>query len=389
MKKSLFLAGSIAGLAAFSGIAQSDNEATYSPNTRSLHIPKVAADGYFYDVNFQQGDGLNFLMTSIIPSASSASANIATYNSAKRSLSIPMVMIGNDVYSANMQQGQGLNFSVTSTLLVNSYFEPIDVFALNNHLTGGNRSTSVSTSTGEFGGGGQGCGYSYPQSRAETEQKLQQSGGSVTLSTLTEWCGSAAGETVCIKGFGKLLVVTEPWSSERRITTLYMTELVANHWTEVEFDNLAFNPFGKDKPSTKISAVNSDVSVPEGAECNYSSLPAQSKEFINGQWVGYKATYSLSTMVGSTSAATASCSNQVCTVNSSSDVTSVKLSNFNLFSRSGVSSSGGAWATASGAPKLAGATMTGDRQLLSMFVCNTPLDEAKTFDNCSFFTFKR
>jgi hypothetical protein len=28
-------------------------------------------------------------------------------------------------------------------------------------------------------------------------------------------------------------------------------------------------------------------------------------------------------------------------------------------------------------------------QLASVFLCNSPLDEKKTFENCSFFTFKR
>lgn len=364
-----------------SGSAHAYNEAIYDQNAHSLHIPKVIVDGQYYDVNFQQDEGLTFSVTSIVPSPSASSANIATYNTAARSLAIPAVIVGADTYSANMLQGNGLSFSVTNTTLIDSYFEPIDVFDLNNHHAGGSRSSSVNTTKG----GGQSCGYASLLSRAEMGQRLQQAGGSVTLSNLTEWCGTLAGQTACMKGFGKLLVTTEPYSSTGQVVTLYMTELLPNHWTEVEFDNLGFN----NKPTTNISAVNSDASVLDGAACSFSSLPVLSKEFINGEWIGYKATYSLSSTVGSTSLATASCFNQVCTVNTSSDVISINLSSFNLVSRYGSPASGGVWTTASGASQLAGATMTGDRQLLSMFICNTPLDQAKTFDNCSFFTFKR
>ncbi len=371
----------IAADSTIEGPTQPGNEAVYNPDTGRLHIPKVAVDGHYYDAEFQQTDGLNSLLKYAADSPSGSLPSISTYDSIARSLTIPSVSVGGDSYYVDMQQEHGLSFSVIKTMLLNPYFEAIDVFDLHNRYPGGNRTTSVNDTLG----GGQGCGYNHIQNRVETDQKLLEMGGSVTRSTLTEWCGTLSGETACIKEFGRLLVMIEPWSHQKTITTLLMMDLIPNHWTEVEFDSLSFNY----EPSTGISAVVKDSTVVDVAECSFSGLPAQSKEFINGEWFGYKATYSLITMIGTTSNARMSCVNQACTINSSSGTTLVNLKNFSLFSRSDVEPSGGSWSTTREAEKLAGATMTGDRQLLSMFVCNSPLDKAKTFENCSFFTFKR
>lgn len=373
------LAELIIWLFLFNGIVRAENEAIYNLNTRILHIPKVAVDANYYAADFQQGEGLSFLLTSVVPSVSSSSSNIATYNSVTHSLIIPTVIVGSDNYTVNMQQGEGFNFAVTNTILVDSYFKPIDVFDLNSHRAGGNRSVD-STISNITKGSGNGCGYSYPRTRVESDQLMQQSGGSTTLSTFTEWCGAATGQTACIKGFGKLLVDDELLSVEVRTIRLNMMELMPGHWTVIEFNSLEFNPFGKNGPMTNVSAVRSDAIVGPSVVCDRSVQPTQIKEAINGSWVGYKATYSPDTMVGSTATATVSCASQICIINSSSGATSVNLSSFDFT---------GVWATAFGAPKLAGALMTGDHQLLSMFVCNSPLDEAKTFENCSFFTFKR
>jgi hypothetical protein len=382
MSKRLFLSGWVAWLIVFSGKVLSDSEATYNPSTRSLHVPKISVDAHYYDVDFQQGEGLNFLLTAIAPSASSASSGISTYNSVIRAVNMPIVMIGGDSYMVDMQQGQELDFTVTNTKLINAYFNPIDVFELAWHHSGGSRFNSITvTENSPFINGSKGCGYGYQRSRAETEQNVLQSGGSVVVSNFTEWCGSLAGQTACIKAFDRLLVSVEPWSPQQTITTLYMTDLLPDHWTEIEFDNLAFNAFGAARPETNVSAVSRDTSVGEGANCDISAQPTQSNEAINGVWVGYKATYSPSTMTGSTSPATLSCVSQVCTINALSGATSVNLSIFD--------STKLAWAADSGAPKMAGAAITGDGQLLSMYICNVPLDKATAFDNCSFFTFKR
>lgn len=377
----LFLSGLIVWLIIFSGTVLSDSAAIYNPNTRSLHIPKIAVDTHYYDVDFQQGEGLNFSLTAIVPSASNASSGISTYNSVTRTVNMPIVMIGAESYTVDMQQDQALNFAVINTKLITAYFTPIDVFELTWNHSGGSRFNAITvTENSAFINGGKGCGYGYQLSRAEMEQNIHQAGGSVDTSNFTEWCGSLAGQTACIKAFDRLLVAVEPWSPQRRITTLYMTDLLPDHWTEIEFDNLAFNAFGPAGPATNVSAVSRDASVGEGANCDMSAQATQAKEAINDVWVGYKAIYSPSTMTGSTSPATLSCVSQVCTINTLSGSTSVDLSNFD--------SSKLLWAAAPRASKMAGAAMTGDGQLLSMYVCNAPLDKTTAFDNCSFFTFK-
>ena len=129
-----------------------------------------------------------------------------------------------------------------------------------------------------------------------------------------------------------------------------------------------------------VESQAKDTSITDGGNCGSSMIRVtQTKEAVNGDWTGYKTTYAPVTQTGSTVAAKASCANQVCTILDSSAVT-ITLSNFIY--------SSGAWLTATGASKYAGASISVDRQLLSMFVCNSPLEEAKTFENCSFYTFR-
>ncbi len=49
------------------GMAQAENEATYSAGTGSLNIPKVLVGSTYYQVDMQQGDGLNFSVTTATP----------------------------------------------------------------------------------------------------------------------------------------------------------------------------------------------------------------------------------------------------------------------------------------------------------------------------------
>jgi hypothetical protein len=256
-----------------------------------------------------------------------------------------------------------------------------------NVFTGGDRNVArLVTDSGEDNTGG--CGYTEAYSdRATLEAGLLRAGGSITSSSPTEFCGTVAGESSCIKQFDKAFVFDMRYQSpQQNRIELYMTGLVANRMTVIEFDSRTYNFFnGQYAPSTTLQARSLDTSIFEGAvlaggaSCSTQQQPTQTKDAIDGNWTGYKATYSPITTNGATASATVSCVNQSCTTSDSAGVT-FTLSDFN---------SVGSWKTAAGAPKLAGGAISTDRQLLSMFVCSAPLDESKTFENCSFFTLKR
>jgi hypothetical protein len=63
----------VAGIIGFGGVAQAENEATYNANTGSVHIPKVLVDSIYFQVDMQQGDGLNFSVTTATPTSGSDS----------------------------------------------------------------------------------------------------------------------------------------------------------------------------------------------------------------------------------------------------------------------------------------------------------------------------
>lgn len=99
----------------FGSVAWAENEATYNSATGIVNIPKVSVGSDYYQVEMtQQGQGLEFGVTSVTPSTSSSLLNIATYNPSIGTVYIPKVVVGSDSYTVNMQQqGQDLEFSVT------------------------------------------------------------------------------------------------------------------------------------------------------------------------------------------------------------------------------------------------------------------------------------
>lgn len=240
-----------------------------------------------------------------------------------------------------------------------------------NVIVGGFHSVSVYVSD-SIQGGGAGCGDKAPfYDRATFEANVMAAGGSVTRSTPNEFCASDGALTQCLKKIDDTLVMDKRDAQDYSVE-LFMTGLVNGQMTYVNFDT-----------QTNMASVESqakDTSITNGGNCGSSMIRVtQTKEAVNGDWTGYKTTYAPVTQTGSTVAAKASCTNQVCTILDSSAVT-ITLSNFIY--------SSGAWLTATGASKYAGASISVDRQLLSMFVCNSPLEEAKAFENCSFYTFR-
>jgi hypothetical protein len=285
----------------------------------------------------------------------------------------PVTFFANDGYG-------GID-SKTITITVNNVAPPELFQSLSaNVFTGGHRDIGkrVTNSGGDMINS---CGYMEPfYDRATTEESLAKVGGYVTSSSSTEWCGTGAGESGCLKQFGRVFVFDSRYQSPQQTTIdLYMTGLLANRMTVIKYDSHTYNfSNGEYEPTTIVESSSLDTSILKGYTNCIDQQPTQTKDAIDGNWTGYKATYSPITMNGATAAATVSCVNQSCTTFDSAGVT-FTLPDFNS----------GTWKTADGAPKLAGAAISADRQLLSMFVCSAPLDESKTFENCSFFTLKR
>jgi hypothetical protein len=74
--KKKILAGILAGVIGFSGVAFAENEATYNSSTGIVSIPKVIVGTAVYQVDMQQTEGLNFSVTTVTPTSLSNNASI-------------------------------------------------------------------------------------------------------------------------------------------------------------------------------------------------------------------------------------------------------------------------------------------------------------------------
>ena len=151
---------------------------------------------------------------------------------------------------------------------------------------------------------------------------------------------------------------------------MILTGLVPNHETWISYSST--DNFANIRSATKNSSITQAQNCPQPAT-------TQTADAINGAWTGYKLSYALTSKTGTSTVASLNCANQVCTITDGAS-TVAALPSF---------SSSGAWKTAVGASKFVGASISSDKSLLSMFVCNAPLDESRTFDNCGFYSFKR
>lgn len=218
------------------------------------------------------------------------------------------------------------------------------------------------------------CGYgSYVTTnsasfRALLEQTVVNAGGTVNVSTQKEWCGTAGGETNCVKQIDNAIVV-ETQSSAITSVQVHLPGLLNDRLTTIKFDN-------KSNKIALISSRSKDAAIVSGS-CSNAAQPSPLKDAINGNWTGYEFTYSTAGRVGLTSPSGMSCASQSCTFSSGGVLPPFDFSSTTF------------WRTSNGASTAAGAVLSTDLQLLSMFVCNSPLDEAKTFQNCRFFSLKR
>lgn len=218
-----------------------------------------------------------------------------------------------------------------------------------------------------------GCGFSSfaASDHATFEQQLRTMGATILVSSPTEFCATLNGETDCMKQINQAVVSDSRLPSSTAIK-IYMPGLLANRYTNVVFNGDSVNGI------TNVFAKTKDSTIGTGGACT-STQPLQTSGAVNGSWSGYQLNYSPISKTGTTSAATATCTNQNCTIVGSRSASFV-LTDFNNI---------GGWRTAIGASFLAGASISSDLQLLSMFTCSTPLDKTKSLENCSFFTFKR
>lgn len=249
------------------------------------------------------------------------------------------------------------------------YSDVFELFIASDNGGYRNRLISIADS---IGSSSTSCGYTKIETangttfRAMLEDSVRNSGGNVILSNPSEWCGTAMSETNCIKQFDNVIVVDGRKDASTNIE-IRMLGLLSGQSSVVKFDSSS--------RGATLSSVTKDASVTSGS-CSNTGQTTPNSDAINGSWTGYEFSYTSTTRSGATTPRSMSCANQVCTLS-----TGVTLPIFSF--------SKGTWKTQAGGASIAGAVLTPGFQLLSMFLCNAPLDQARTLESCGFYTFKR
>ena len=280
--------------------------------------------------------------------------------------------------SASCQNSKDSNIKVST----NGVFDSFKANALGGYTLVSN------TIDNNLSGSGSGCGFDGSESydKEYFENEVKSVSGLVTTSTSTKWCAEFGNQKSCFRQFDKLLILDN--LGINREVEIHITGLVENAYTHIDFDSA----FGSSIQSWSKVAVPSNISNCPGlstqsvtSKINWStgqgpnSIPTQPPNALDGNWSGYKATFNTSNEIGTTAVASLACVNQSCTVSDSSS------SVIELQQQHG----GGTWKTAVNAPKIAGAALSGDRRLLSLFLCNQPLIKSEMLNMCSFYTLKR
>lgn len=238
-----------------------------------------------------------------------------------------------------------------------------------------------------------GCGFQGPETTEYDsllwDEAIKTGVASITVSTPTKVCIAQTSTSMCLIRFDQFLVSDYRNATSQKIE-IRMPPLIANETTVVriydDYSSMILSRTRVDTPSNIANCPNlatetiSSKHVWEsGGGGSGNVLPGQLATAIDGNWAGYKVTYNTSTLSGLSSAASITCTNQVCTV---SDAPNTPVA---LLQQAG----GGTWKTAVNAPITSGAAISANRQLLSFFSCTTPLTKSKTADMCSFYTLKR
>lgn len=217
---------------------------------------------------------------------------------------------------------------------------------------------------------GSGC-YFYdgpPKDRQALENLVQNAGGTINRSTETEWCARIGNESICMRLVGGAVLAIENQIGSVVYTDVYMPGLASDRVSTVRLDSSeGFARLASEWPSASAGPTTSTCP----------SQPAQSRTQIDGNWSGYSLNYAPGSGVTALAPNTMTCTNQTCTIPGAGGAT---------FSLSATT----LWRTATGAPRLAGAAVSDDSQLASVFVCNgATVVETQPFQNCTFFSFKR
>ncbi len=237
-----------------------------------------------------------------------------------------------------------------------------------------------------------GCGFDGSKTATYDQSfmtKLATSNGvTINESNATKWCAGAGDQFHCLMDFGTILI--QDSRGTNTFITIDMIGLIDGAVTQVIYDSVHGSSISSrskvllpavisDCPDLANQQLDSIASWQRGGGYSSPTSTIQSATAIDGAWVGYKAAYSAATMISTTSSASLTCFNQVC---SASDLNGVFFTLNQQFDN-------GTWKTDTNAAKVVGAAISDDRRLLSLFLCNTPLTVSNTLDACSFYTLKR
>lgn len=221
-----------------------------------------------------------------------------------------------------------------------------------------------------------GCGIADGlPSRTQYEADVRRQNGTVTESTSTRLCASSAAGESCYFKFGDLYVAQTTFNSPAETyIDLYLGGLPPGMVSTVELSSI--RSIGADR--VFLGAKQNNPNVRSEGDCSTRNpTPSQSATDINGFWRGESFTYSAAQRQGQTAPATMTCTDRVCSISDQ-----VPSYNFALFS------SIGTWDTASGNQK-AGAAISPNKEILTVYTCPYPLDENVILQQCKFYGFSR
>jgi hypothetical protein len=213
-----------------------------------------------------------------------------------------------------------------------------------------------------------GCGTSSFSDRGQAEGEIARLGGRVTVSTPAQFCAALGAEAFCMRQFESVVVYQESFDGRVEYIETIMTGLLPGQNTTVQFY--------VDEGMARVYSVTRDPFVSATGPCPNRDEPAPPASAIDGDWVGYSLRYDPAGASATLGFATLTCASQRCTLIGPTTT---------AFTFTGST----AWRTGSTSQPFAGAAMSADRSLVSLFTCPTPLVESRAFESCTFFSLRR
>ena len=200
-------------------------------------------------------------------------------------------------------------------------------------------------------------------SRSGVTSDVGLRGGQVTLDTPAEFCATDRLGSFCFKLVDNAVII-EDRSNGRVLVTAALFGLADGK----------VSVFENDLTSDSGGFMHArDSSWTPGTPCP--SLPILPATALDGTWTGHSLDYAPDSRAASNNLATMACANQTCTILGTVSAT------FTFGSQS-------SWSTSSGGV-LAGAIMSPDGSLVSAHLCSVPLVERRSFESCTFYSFRR